>query len=140
MPEMNENTQMTKEMTKKEARIAQLKELRQKEIDRHEAKMEYYDNLIATWEAKGDKMNGVKCTEGDVIAFQYGRPGHVMEDKEGVVVGFKEFEKGGLFIVVRVGEGADMEVLRVRPSQVTSVEVQYEEGEQAGEEEELTEE
>jgi hypothetical protein len=109
------------EVTKKEERLAKLRELRAKEVERHESKLEYYDNLIATWEAKGDKMAGVEFKEGDVVKFTHGRPGHQQREVEGTVIGFKEFDKAGVFAVIQAGEGVDTEIIRCRPSAVFEV-------------------
>lgn len=105
----------------KEERLSELRALMEKEVERHNEKMAYYEKMIATWEAKGDKMAGVEFQEGNVVAFMYGRPGHVQVEKQGLVMGFKDMIKGGIFAVVECGEGVDKEILRIRPSQVTAV-------------------
>ena len=105
----------------KEDRLAQLKSLLEKEHERHAEKVAYYEDLIAKWEAKGDKLSGVDFREGDVVAFTYGRPGHVQIEREGTVIGFKDTGKAGIFAVIECGEGADKEIVRVRPSAVLSV-------------------
>lgn len=105
----------------KEDRLAQLKSLLEKENERHAEKVAYYEDMIAKWEAKGDKMAGVDFREGDVVAFSYGRPGHPQIEREGIVIGFKDTGKSGIFAVMECGEGADKEIIRVRPSAVISV-------------------
>lgn len=105
----------------KEDRLEQLKALLEKEHERHAEKVAYYEDLIAKWEAKGDKLSGVDFREGDVVAFTYGRPGHVQIEREGTVIGFKDTGKAGIFAVMECGEGADKEIVRVRPSAVLSV-------------------
>ena len=105
----------------KEERLAQLKALLEKEHERHAEKVAYYEDLIAKWEAKGDKLSGVDFREGDVVAFTYGRPGHVQTERKGTVIGFKDTGKAGVFAVIECGEGVDKEIVRVRPSAVLSV-------------------
>ena len=120
-PEVEATETPKRRKVSKEDRIAELKALREKELERHAEKMAYYDNLIATWEAKGDKMSGVEFEAGQVVSFTYGRPGHVQKEMTGTVLGFKDVGKGGMFAVIRAGEGIDMEVVKVRPSQVIGV-------------------
>ena len=105
----------------KEDRIEQLKALLEKENERHAEKVAYYEDLIAKWEAKGDKMSGMDFREGDVVTFSYGRPGHPQIEREGTVIGFKDTGKAGVFAVMECGEGVDKEIIRVRPSAVISV-------------------
>ena len=116
-----EQVEQKKKNTNKEDRLAQLKALLEKEHERHAEKVAYYEGLIAKWEAKGDKLSGVGFHEGDVVSFTYGRPGHVQTEREGTVIGFKNVGKGGTFAVIECGEGADKEIVRVRPSAVLSV-------------------
>jgi hypothetical protein len=110
-----------KKKVTKEERLEQLKALLEKENERHAEKVAYYTDLIAKWEAKGDKLSGVDFREGDVVAFTYGRPGHVQIEREGTVIGFKDTGKAGVFAVIECGEGADKDIVRVRPSAVLSV-------------------
>lgn len=105
----------------KEERLEQLKGFLEAEKARHAEKVRYYEDLIAKWEAKGDKMSGVNFREGDVVAFTHGRPGHVQTEKEGTVIGFKDTGKAGVFAVIECGEGVDKEIVRVRPSAVSSI-------------------
>ena len=116
-----EQVEQKKKNTNKEDRPAQLKALLEKEHERHAEKVAYYEGLIAKWEAKGDKMSGVTLHEGDVITFSYGRPGHPQTEREGTVIGFKDTGRAGVFAVMECGEGADKEIIRVRPSAVISV-------------------
>lgn len=118
--EVVEVVEAKKKVTKEE-RLEQLRALLEKEMERHVAKVAYYEDLIATWEAKGDKKGGLSFQEGDVVTFTYGRPGHVQVEKIGTVIGFKDTGKAGIFAVVECGEGADKEIVRVRPSAVTGV-------------------
>lgn len=113
--------QVEQKNTNKEDRLEQLKTLLEKEHERHAAKVAYYEGLIAKWEAKGDKMSGVVLHEGDVITFSHGRPGHLQTEREGTVIGFKDTGRAGVFAVMECGEGADKEIIRVRPSAVISV-------------------
>lgn len=105
----------------KEERLEQLKALLEKEHERHVAKVAYYEDLIAKWEAKGDKMSSIYFREGDVVAFTYGRPGHVQTEREGTVIGFKDTGRAGIFAVIECGEGVDKEIIRVRPSAVITL-------------------
>lgn len=123
MENQNEVVEVAKKKVTKEERIEQLNALLEKEMERHAAKVEYYNNLIATWEAKGDKTGGMDFQEGDVVNFTHGRPGHVQTEKQGVVIGFKDTGKAGIFVVIECGEGVDKEIIRVRASAITSVEV-----------------
>jgi hypothetical protein len=120
--EVVEVVEAAKKKVTKEERLEQLRSLLEKEMERHAAKVAYYEDLIATWEAKGDKKGGLSFQEGDVVTFTYGRPGHVQVEKTGTVIGFKDTGKAGIFVVVECGEGADKEIIRVRPSAVTGVE------------------
>lgn len=110
-----------KKKVTKEERLEQLKALLEKENERHVEKVAYYTDLIAKWEAKGDKMSSVDFRVGDVVAFTYGRPGHVQTEREGTVIGFKDTGRAGIFAVIECGEGADKEIVRVRPSAILSV-------------------
>lgn len=113
--------QVERKKINKEERLEQLKARLEQEHERHATKVAYYEDLIAKWEAKSDKMSGVDFREGDVVAFSYGRPGHPQIEREGVVIGFKDTGKSGIFAVMECGEGADKEIIRVRPSAVISV-------------------
>ena len=121
MEDVEQVEKVERKKVNKEDRLAQLKSLLEKEHERHAEKVAYYEDLIAKWEAKGDKLSGVDFREGDVVAFTYGRPGHVQIEREGTVIGFKDTGKAGIFAVIECGEGVDKDIVRVRPSAVLSV-------------------
>ena len=94
----------------------------QAKIAKVEAQIAKLQEKLEILRTQGDGVDYSSLQPGTEIMFTYGRKEKVT--LQGKVLGIKiaaEGVKGGDFVKVAVGEGVDLQVLSIRPSEVISV-------------------